>query len=1745
MIKIKTYFKNKLLTNKFKNNDIFKFVPQALSLIKEYSLNIPDSTDAYDDIKIALDDVVEMEVGDDLGMVAHLLPHTYARTNPFKLTTSDRNIVDIDGMVMTAKKTGTVEITATTLDNNYSDSITVNVVEPHEFIATADETYTIEPERFNLVDGDMSQEQAWINSNAIKAIIQYAKEKGYKKVVFPKGKTFYYDPSNSIYIRNNLIMDLNGSTIQAYPNYLYTYNGVYTHDNIRGVNICPRGWEGLTDSGYASYITDYSPNENGVMTYWKNEITSDYVYDLNLTTGGELGEYYVNGTIPIVASHSLDEYNQYKNFIIKDKQYIGYFKYTKYRHYDKTDTSVYTYTYNNVKLEMECYKNNELVATKELINSYWNNIKYAGRDLEFKFTIGADEDYDYVKLKASGLSDPNYPLNALLYDVKIYEYRTVDSNAENIILENGRLLGDRYITDANDEYIKEKLFNEKYGKNWSAIQKTEGTQNIDISYGYNIGCRNMVIGDSIGFNIAIGNGKQLNCYYPNANLFEYGAFDDNGNKIDKDNYARFSTPISVNIDASPYFIITDPTFSTIYYYGFTSRLIDVYCYDENMNFLKALKGKFRHGLLKAPEGTKYINLSVPLAGQTLPIKGNSDFSNCITAIKFMYPTKKCFIKNCEIRNNYSCGIAHSGMGVLIEGCRFYNNMGRMPWCDIDSEDGWVRMQNNIFRNNTFESYHGVIMCSGTNYVFKNNTFNCPYTQYSDCQYFKLIGNTFLNQGYIGTSNMGTMADEYIVKNTFNDVPIAASKNHSGSNYKAYFFYNNIINSRVGLSSPDTICGSNNLIGEITLNSYNENIINISDKTNSLVMSNSYEFSNIDFKEIKILVRKDKNLTFNNCIFKVLPKNYSSETMGTITFNNCTIYNAVENTKYVYNNCTFINGIIDKYILDGIDRDKLVFTQTEASGIYYGMQDTNIKKAKDWTICALIKKNINFNCMLLLCDACEMYPAAGKNSVNTYIYYTNDGGATKESWKWNTVAPEDLVGDSDYFTSTITYDSTAKKYAIYINNGLVRDRAIPDGYEPYPITNPIKIEQSQCTILYYYAYDKCMNEEERANVHNILSSQIKHVMVNGNIELNEGESGILEVSLNNPIKETQTLTVSTSKDYNVEKNCNTLTFTPDNYNIPQRIELRANYDELSTSDKTTTLTFTPNSISETIEKKEVILTSTNNTIESSTLEQEIKAQYPDKCITFKGSFDFASLTSTFFNNCSVGDFWINDKTTTNRIYHGRIHEPNDILYYDGTNVQPLRRNKFTNISVEAEYDVCIVGGGAGGVATAYALKDKGYKVCMVEKLSELGGTHIHASIPVLISTPITGTWFKDIVKDAYDIGVVEINQWSGRKDGVGDGTLFDKLWRSSLYCDHCNERGVQWNVSMGWFSNRYYQDLHNSIDIKLRTEFIESVIENEKITQIKVKSLDTNTEYYIKSKFFVDCSADGVLCRSNKTLNVDYFIGTDGRERFGEQSYDENSVPDIYDINTIEAGYQVVDGSEGFPGDKSNAVSLWDELPNPDDYPDISKKVNGMTYDPQFRFIRTISPSGGCPIDPHIFIDQGNDAALEAGFKRSLVHWQLYASNTGYLTQNKMLGIRESYRIKCDRMLTQTDCEKLITEDDLQPEHIIALSTWYADLHNAVVSVKNSGFNGIPYESLIPCAFNNVLVASRCYGCSHLAQSSFRLTKTMMSLGYAAGNALSQCVDNSLTNVRDININKLQNDIDIFNLYNEVAEHILT
>jgi len=57
----------------------------------------------------------------------------------------------------------------------------------------------------------------------------------------------------------------------------------------------------------------------------------------------------------------------------------------------------------------------------------------------------------------------------------------------------------------------------------------------------------------------------------------------------------------------------------------------------------------------------------------------------------------------------------------------------------------------------------------------------------------------------------------------------------------------------------------------------------------------------------------------------------------------------------------------------------------------------------------------------------------------------------------------------------------------------------------------------------------------------------------------------------------------------------------------------------------------------------------------------------------------------------------------------------------------------------------------------------------------------------------------------------------------------------------------------------------------------------------------------------------------------------------------------------------------------------------------------------------------------------------------------------------------------------------------------------------------NGPYGVPYRCLLPKGVNNLFIASRAASFSHIAASSCRLSRTMMTLGQAAGNAAGLCV----------------------------------
>jgi len=165
------------------------------------------------------------------------------------------------------------------------------------------------------------------------------------------------------------------------------------------------------------------------------------------------------------------------------------------------------------------------------------------------------------------------------------------------------------------------------------------------------------------------------------------------------------------------------------------------------------------------------------------------------------------------------------------------------------------------------------------------------------------------------------------------------------------------------------------------------------------------------------------------------------------------------------------------------------------------------------------------------------------------------------------------------------------------------------------------------------------------------------------------------------------------------------------------------------------------------------------------------------------------------------------------------------------------------------------------------------------------------------------------------------------------------------------------------------------------------------------------------------------------------------------------------------------------------------------------------------------PNGDCNINmlPTMegadLLALGRERAYAECRRRVYCHWhflQTHFPEFQYFrlqTIFPLLGIRESSRTLCEKMLTENDILRTLRKQD-DPD-IVAIADHALDRHGEGGGCPEVAFPyGIPYRCLIPKGMGNLLIACRAAGFSSIAASSARLSRTMLQLGQAAGNAVA-------------------------------------
>lgn len=406
------------------------------------------------------------------------------------------------------------------------------------------------------------------------------------------------------------------------------------------------------------------------------------------------------------------------------------------------------------------------------------------------------------------------------------------------------------------------------------------------------------------------------------------------------------------------------------------------------------------------------------------------------------------------------------------------------------------------------------------------------------------------------------------------------------------------------------------------------------------------------------------------------------------------------------------------------------------------------------------------------------------------------------------------------------------------------------------------------------------------------------------------------------------------------------------------------------------------------------------------------------------------------------------------------------------------------------DVCVVGGGSGGIGAAVALARAGVDAVLVEKDQILGGTS-------------TMGW---------------VSNW---EPTVGGGGLPQDIWtRMSArpfataplaYRDGEPRRGGKSMPyepqALALTAAEMLEDAERPPLLLLGAAMVEVDAREGEMRAVRVAS--RGESHWITARLFIDATGDGDLCAM---AGCEFMLGEDPKSRFNEPSAPEQ--PTLR-LNSMTLMYRIRDTGADQP------EPVRPELPR----------------ECPFGAAKYPMPNGDIMINVVDMIE-GNILELPAAGRRRrraeqlvLDHfWQLHTRG-GFKSWvisaiAPEIGVRETRRIVGEYVLREQECLAGLPGQDHQDT--IAITDHSLDIHGSHGGLRElpNGAYGVPYRCLLPKGACNLLVACRAASFSHIAASSCRLQRTMITLGQAAGNAAAMAVEEGAP-LRSIDVAALQ------------------
>ena len=451
------------------------------------------------------------------------------------------------------------------------------------------------------------------------------------------------------------------------------------------------------------------------------------------------------------------------------------------------------------------------------------------------------------------------------------------------------------------------------------------------------------------------------------------------------------------------------------------------------------------------------------------------------------------------------------------------------------------------------------------------------------------------------------------------------------------------------------------------------------------------------------------------------------------------------------------------------------------------------------------------------------------------------------------------------------------------------------------------------------------------------------------------------------------------------------------------------------------------------------------------------------------------------------------------------------------------------------DVAVIGAGAGGFGTVYRLAKNKKTVAVVDRLNDFGGTAVfggvncwepgvsgagvHRKIAALLLKNGDGA----VCKFVPNININALNKngeydtdWSKDRRDIRPFVVSapfkkEKYRFTEKRCYITNDGGRYYRRfvfkpdAMSFAMNNVLESYDGHVKRFFNSEYVSFKRDGNKIKSVVVSCL--GKEYEIVADYFVDGTGDVIFSRD---VGVPVSLGTDGKSDYNEPSCSDERGTGINGVSLL------------FTVAKTDDPNYITKIP--DKYKDIDLsfwKKNVLEKNECIGFFN-VYPDMSININMLPTMDGSEYLALkEKGMEvcraRVYAYWQWLQTEKGLKGYDivkiaDVVGERESYRIKGEYILTENDIRKGYLNQDKR-EEFIAYSDHCLDVHGEnALSVELDTPFGIPLSCTMTNEYDNLFVVSKGISLSHIASSSCRLTRTLMTVGEGVGETVSQLID---------------------------------